>query len=244
MLAKHTIIAGLAISFASLLGPNFARAAGTSLTLQFSGVSHSIVDPYVMLFSSPTGTETFEGFATLQTIPTGSSSQTLVLSPTASSQSNPTDIQTNTPINGFVMMGVYPPSLGDQGVTVGVNTTFAPSIEGDTFAQLAAAISPLIPSESDVVAALESPTPADISAILGEVGTPIAADDAVAIINPNGNGDLLDFTDAALNGSVTSTLVTTSGPSTVPLPSAAWMALITLAALATISALRTRSRLV
>jgi hypothetical protein len=239
MLAKNTIVAGLVVSVASLIAPNFARGAGQSLSLQFSGVTESIVDPYVLLFSSPTDTETFEGFAALTTIPTGSSSQSLILSPTGSSQTNPTSLNTNTPIDGYVIVGVYPPSPGDQGITVGVSTIFAPTIQADTYAQLTAAISPLIPSESDVVAALENPSPTVISAVLSEVGTPIAANAAVALIFPNGTGDLLDFTDGTPNGTVTSTLVTAgTGPTTVPLPSPAWAALTALLGLAALSILR------
>lgn len=241
MLTRPSLFTAMLVAVTGVFAPGLARGAETSLSLQFADITTSIVDPFVLLYSSAPGTETFEGFGELQTIPTGASTQSLVLLPSTSSQTNPAGIQGSTPIDGFVIVGVYPPT-GTQGVAVGVSPTFAGAIEGETYTQLTAPLSPLIPSEADTVAALENPTPTVISAVLAEVGAPIAANAAVALIAPNdGSGDLVDFSDGTLNGSFSSTLVTAVTPA-VPLPSAAWMALMTLCALAAISSLRKKIR--
>jgi len=239
MLTRQSTLAGLIFAAAALLAPGLARGAGQSLDLEFTGITNSIIDPYVVLFSSTPGVETFEGYGLLQTIPTGSSTQALILSPSASSQTTPPTLQTNTPINGFVLLGVYPPT-GTQGISIGVSLDAAGAIEGETYAELTAPLSGTIPSEATVVASLESPSPTVITAVLGAFGTPIAATDSVALISPNdGTGDLVEFSDGTLNGSVSSTLVTIGTPA-VPLPSAARMALIMLGILATISVLRSK----
>jgi hypothetical protein len=241
MLTRSSIFAAMLFAVAFVFAPGLARGATQSLDLQFTGVTDSIVDPYVVLFSSTPGVETFEGYGLLQTIPTGSSSQALILSPAASSQTTPATIQTNTPIDGFVLIGVYPPT-GTQGISLGVSPTGAAAIEGESYTELTAPLSPTFPSEATVVASLESPSPAVITGVLGAFGTPIAAMDAIALINPNdGSGDLVDFSDGTLNGSVSSTLATTGSPA-VPLPSAAWMALIMVGALATVSMFRAKLR--
>ena len=241
MLTRQSTFAGMVFAAAALLAPGLARGAGQSLDLQFTGVGDSIIDPYVVLFSSTPGVETFEGFGLLQTDSDWFIDAALILSPTGSSQTTPAALQTNTPINGFVIVGVHP-ATGTQGITLGVSPAVAAVIEGESYAELTAPLSTSFPSEATVVASLQSPSPTVITAVLGAFGTPIAATDATALINPNdGSGDLVDFSNGTLNGSVSSTLVTIGTPG-VPLPSAAWMALIMLGLLATISVLRAKLR--
>jgi hypothetical protein len=238
---KLILSAGLALSI-SVMSPRHAAAASESLDLSFSGITSGISSDYALLFSSEPGTETFEGYAPLASIPTGSSTQSVTLTPESSSGTVPTSIETNTPIDGIVLVGVYD-ATEVPGVTVGVSTTFAASIEGESFSTVTAPISSLIPSESIVVGALESPSSTDLSAVLGYIGTPIASDSAVAIIPIGGSGDLVDFSDGTLNGTLSDSLSTTGTtppppPPGVPLPAAADSALAMLGVLAGASLLR------
>ena len=78
-----------------------------------------------------------------------------------------------------------------------------------------------------------------ISTALGAFGTPLPSADAAGLINPNGgSADIIDFSDGTLNGGFTSSLITTGTTPVVPLPSAAWMALVTLGGLAALGAIR------
>lgn len=240
MRSKLILSAGLALSI-SVMAPRHASAASESLNLSFSDISSGIVSDYALLFSSEPGTETFEGYAPLASIPTGDSTQSVTLTPESSAGTNPTSIETDTPIDGLVLVGVYGP-IESQGVTVGVSPTFATSIEGESFSTVTAPISSLIPSESIVVGALESPSPTDLGAVLGYIGTPIATNAAVAIIPIGGSGDLVDFSNGTLNGSMSDTLTTTGNtpppPPGVPLPAAADSALAMMGVLAGASLLR------
>jgi hypothetical protein len=208
---KAEIMRGRLMLLASLGLVAFGLAvradASSTLQMAFSGVSNSVVDDYVLLFSSVTpGVQTFEGYAPLAAIPAGGSTQSITISPAGVSQTVPTDIETNTPIDGVVLAGVYP-STGPTGVSFGVDGTYASGIEGESYATLVAGISPLIPDEADVVAALESPSPTVISDVLSEIGTPIAANDAAAIVALGDNGELVDFSNGTANGGFSATAV-------------------------------------
>lgn len=223
--------------------PRWASAQTTEdvVNLTFDSVPFTISSAYVVLYSINGTTPTFDGYAALSDIPVGHSTQQVVYSPSADSQTVPADLGGNSP-GFFGIAGVYT-NGATQGLTVGIDTTEAAAVSGESFAT---AFGTIIP-ESTIVGFLQNPpAPTLLNAALqqyvngfsGQIGPDLISTD-------NGTGDLVNFSNATVSGTANATIgnviIGGPGPSTVPLPSAAWSGLMMLAGLAGISALR-RSR--
>jgi hypothetical protein len=220
----------LACGVASLSGE--ARAASSEITLNFDNVINPISSDYLALFSGTTTAVSFDGYATLQDIPAGASTQNVIISPAGSSQTVPADLGGNTP-EFFAIAGVYSQTsqLGTtNGVAVGVNAATSATLEGETYAQ-AFPGSTLIP-ESQVIAFLQNPNlsllPTSLQSYVNEFSNQVSP----AVVSLDSSpGELVDFSDGTAGGQISASIVPVSpgngggGPAAVPLPAAVWSAL-------------------
>jgi len=212
-----------------------------TIDLTFTNVASPISSAFISLFSTNGSLASFDGYAPLQAIPAGGSTQTVVLNPAAESTTVPAGLGGVSP-DLFAIAGVYTSGTGDaavQGLTVGVNTTEAAALNGLSYTQ---AFPAGTHSEAQVVAFLKNPDLSLLPISLQAYVNKFAGQLTPALISTDdGTGDLVNFSNATISGTVNATLGTaTVGPpvSSVPLPSAAWSGLALLSGLAGIAALR------
>jgi hypothetical protein len=213
------------------------------IDLSFNNVPDPISSAYVALFSINGDLANFNDYAPLQNIPAGNSKQQIIYAPASLSQTVPADSGISPGLFGIA--GVYTTTTDGgttQGLTVGIDSSEANGLEGDTYAEAFPADAP---PESSVIAFLQSPNlsllPESLQAYVNGFSDEITP---ALISTDDGTGALLNFSDATISGTATATIgnilvnippTTTSG---VPLPSAVWSGLSLLAVLAGIAGIR------
>jgi hypothetical protein len=233
-----TLLAICIVGGLSMVRADVANALTTDMNFQFTGVANPISADFAILFSTQGASQAFEGYAPLATIPAGDSMQSIILAPAGSSQTVPAGIEGSTPIDAVAIIGVYTSNTSAQGITLGVSPLAATLGAGQSYATVTSQISPLFPDEATLVSNLQNLSQADIAILLSKVGTPIAA--GPALITVGGDGTFLSFSNGTLSGSLSVSISTPTGPPTVPVPAAGWMAAITLALIAGAAAVRRR----
>jgi hypothetical protein len=246
---RHWLAIGCAVLAGSFSLTRFAAATQTTedvIDLSFSNVTAPISSAYVALFSINGDLADFDGYAPLQNIPAGAGpfKQQIVYAPASVSQTVPTDV----PSPGlFGIAGVYTSGTGDatvQGLTVGIDSDEATGLEGESYTE---AFPSDAPPESEVVAFLQNPNLSILPESLQAYVDGFAGQIEPALISTDdGTGDLLNFSDASISGTVTGTIgniiistpPTGGGTSGVPLPRANWTGFAGLTGLAGFAGIR------
>lgn len=211
------VASALAVSLFLML-PKIAHAGAITLTFSFKNVVDPIGADYVGLYTTDATTSNFNfaGVAALRAIPVGDSSQSIIISPTALSQTLPANLNDTTPITGIAFLGVYNPTSSSPGLTIGVDSSVVANYLAKTYAE---AFPASTISESDAVSGLLASnvnTVGNVPVIPSGENYGFAIGDLGAFVN---------FSTGTANGTFASALVPVPEPPTIALLGAALLCL-------------------
>jgi PEP-CTERM motif len=187
--------------------PQVSDATPISLVFSFNNIVDPISADYVGLYSRDTITSDLNvvGVAALAPIPVGDSTQSIVISPAALSQTVPPNANDTAAIAGIAFIGVYNPT-STPGLTIGIDSSVVGNYLGKTYAE-AFPLSTI--TESAAVTGI-------LGATIDTLGTVPVIPSSEEIGFPIGDiGEFVNFSTGTVNGSFTESVV----PAAVPEPS-------------------------